>query len=280
MAGINLTGQANTLDYNIGRGKVYFATIDSTTGVPGAFRFLGNAPEFSVSMESETLEHQSSQTGLKVTDKEVTISQKATLSLTLDEINFDNMALFFSGETAAHANTAATAGITGSSNVTVTDGGRWYDLYQNAGGAPASNASANRIYDCGTISVSGSVAGTDFIADQVMGRIFIIAGGNLDTPGTIDVDIAANAGADTTPDEMRGLTSTTVSGALKFISENPADSDHQTEYEFHQVSLKAEGDFGLISDEYTQMSMTGVAERNTTIDTNSPTVTIRTHSHA
>ena len=77
------------------------------------------------------------------------------------------------------------------------------------------------------------------------------------------------------------MQSPTVKGALKFISENPAAGDHQYEFQFHQVSLKAEGDFGLISDEFTTMGFTAIAERNETAGgTASPTLTVRTHANA
>lgn len=274
MPGLNLTGQAETKDYNVGRGKVYAAELDANS-IPKGYRFLGNAPEMNVSVETETLEHQSSTGGLKVTDKEVVISQKATCALTLDELNFQNMALFFSGETASHDNTAATSILTGSSNLVVDAQGRWYDIYQTATGVPTSDSSGDRLYDCGAITITGSVLGTDFEVDLQMGRIFIITGGNL-TVGSHDLDVAANAGADTSIDEVRALTTSTVVVALKYVSENPANADAQTEFQFHQIGLKAEGDFALISDEYTTMSLTGVAERNVTAGgTVSPTLTIR-----
>lgn len=289
MAGINTTGQADTNDYNIGRGKVYFAPLDSA-GTPLEYRFLGNAPEFSISMETETLEHQSSTDGLKVVDKEVTISQKANLSLTLDEINFGNMALFFSGEVdATYDNTVGGSGIVPHSggNLTLSGLGRWYDLYQTTDGAPSSDHADDRAYDLGALTVEDDaggtttyVLGTDYLSDLKQGRIFILSTGSIGATDTLWVASAANGSADVDMPEVRAMTQTTIAGALKFISENPADSDHETEYQFHQVSLKAEGDFGLISDEYTQMSMTGVAERNTTASTNSPTLTIRTHDNA
>jgi len=278
MAGLNPAGTANTGDYNIGRGKIYFASLD-VDGIPQEYRFLGNAPEFNVTVETETQEHTASTTGLAVIDKEVTLSQKVTLNITLDEINFENLALFLSGATGSHDNSGATAGVTGSANLVVTEQGRWYDLYQSAGGAPSTDSHGDRIYDCGTITVSGSVLGTDFMTDQVMGRIFVMDGGNL-TVGNHAVDIAANGSADTTVDEVQGLSTTSVAGALKFISENPASSDVATEYQFHQVALKAEGDLSLIGDDFTQLTLSGVAERNETADPNSPTVTIRTHANA
>ena len=46
MAGPNTTGLANPNDLNLGRGIIYAAAIDSTTGLPGAYRDLGNAPAF------------------------------------------------------------------------------------------------------------------------------------------------------------------------------------------------------------------------------------------
>lgn len=278
MAGLNPAGIANTDDYNIGRGKIYFASLDAND-VPQDYRFLGNAPEFNITVETETQEHQASTSGLQVTDKEVVISQKVTLNVSLDEINFENLALFLSGATGSHTNSAATTGVTGSNNLTVVEQGRWYDLYSGTGGAPTTNPHGTRIYDIGTVTIAGSVEGTDFDVDLKMGRIFVIDGGNL-TAGDHSVNIAANGSADTAVDEVKALTTTSVSGALKFISENPANSDVQTEYQFHKVALKAEGDFSLIGDEFSQMTLTGVAERAANADTDSPTLTIRTHANA
>ena len=87
--------------------------------------------------------------------------------------------------------------------------------------------------------------------------------------------LAADAGA-VSYDEVRALTQTNVIAALKFIGENPANNDAQVEYQFHQVSLKADGDLSAIGDEFSVMGFTAVAETNTTLDPNSPTLTIRT----
>lgn len=269
MPGINLTGKPQTKDFKLGRGKVHFAEIDSTTGKPKGFRAVGNAPGLTVTLETEKLEHISSLEGLRTIDKELVISQKMSISLILDEINFQNLAIFFSGQSTTFTNSGGSA-ITGSGNVTVVRQGEWYDLYAGATGT------GERIYDIGVVTIVGSVENTDFEVDRVMGRIFIIQGGNI-TPGAIDVDVAANGSAAATLDEVRGLTTTNVSVAMKFIEENAAFSDHLTEYQFHQVSLTAEGDHGLISgEEVAQMTLTGAAERNTLADPDSPFVTVRT----
>lgn len=284
MPGPNITGKPQTKDYLLGRGVCYFAAINATTGLPEAYRDLGNAPEFNLSVEVETLEHQSSRGGLKVTDKEVTISQKVNVSLTLDEINFENLAVFMSGSTAGTSDTD-TAGHDNPTHSGVTEReliapgevvlGRWYELR---------DASGNRCYDIDktNLTVKDESAttyseGTDYTVNEEMGMILLEVGGSVATGGSDGVDfaLAADASADEYIPEVKALTTTSISGALKFIGENPADNDSAYEVQIHQISLKADGDFGLISDEYTQMTFTGVAERNELADADSPTMTIR-----
>lgn len=282
MAGPNTTGKPKTADYNLGRGIVYFAT-NLANGQPKSFRDLGNAPEFNVSVEVETLEHQSSREGLKVVDKEVIISQDVSVSFQLDEINNENLALFFSGAKAAHVNVSV-AGFAEFSMV--ADGdlelARWYDIHNDA--TPTERAYDVQASDL-TVKTNEAapvtlVLDVDYELDVEMGRIFILSTGIL-VPvaiGTGDgllVTLAAAAGANDV-DEVRSLTQTNVIGTLKFISENPADNDRSTEYEFHQISLKPEGDFSLIGDEFSVQGFTGSAEKSATFSPDSPTLTIRT----
>lgn len=288
MAGLNTTGLAAPGDYNLGRGKLYLASLSSGVPDDGGWRDLGNCTEFNVSVEVETLEHQSSREGLKVVDKEVTLSQKMNLSFTLDEINYQNLALFFSGEAEAAAITnPAVAGVTSTTLVTSAldysaVGGRWYDLKTAAGVRCYDIATANLSLNSDTAGLNNVlVENTDYTVDEKMGRVFILSGTTLVDPGDdIKFVLAADAGA-VAPSEVRGLTQTNIIAALKFISENPANNDQQSEVQFHQVQLKPEGDFALIGDEWTQMSFTAVAEANTTLGgAGSPYVTVRTHANA
>lgn len=269
MPGLNTTGKPNTEDYNLGRGIVYFSNLSG--GLPTDYRDLGNAPEFNISIEVETVEHQSSRQGLRVVDKEVVISQSINLTVTIDELNFENLALFFSGSTGTHTNVSV-AGFAEHQMITGAVQGRWYDIVDSNG---------NRAYDVQASDLTveegatAAVLNTDYELDSEMGRIFIISGSTVLTAGSdVDVTLAANASARAVT-EVRSLTQSAVTGALKFVSINPSASDAQTEYQFHQVSLKAEGDFSLIGDEFTTMQLTGVAERNETADADSPTLTVR-----
>lgn len=292
MPGLNTTGLPSTEDYNLGRGIVYFAPLsilaDTGLGFPLGYRDLGNAPEFSISLETETLEHQSSRTGLKVTDKEVVISQKVSLALTLDEINFQNLAILLSGESANDTVNAAVIGVPVELEWWIGSVilGEWYDLTDaTSNGVDATSVPiGDRLYDIdkGTVVVVENpttplVIDVDYTIDEEMGRIFFIPGGaaGLVDGDAIDLTVPAKAGAKGI-DEVRALKATSILGALKFIAENPASSDKQTEYQFHKVSLKAEGDFSLIGDEFTQMQFTAVAERNEDASPGSATLTVRT----
>jgi len=280
MPGPNLTGTANTNDYNLGRGIVYFATLEN--GLPTAYRDLGNAPEFNISVEVETVEHQSSRAGLRVVDKEVVISQKISLSITLDELNFENLATFFSGGQATHVNPATLIQaqfelIDTTPGVTL---GRWYDITNAAGERAYGFTSTSAVVVSNGDDDTELSEGVDYDLDAEMGRIFLrtdavdIAAGDA-----LDVEWTADGTIDNVS-EVQALTTSAIIGALKFISVNPAASDAKTEYQFHQVSLKADGDFSLIGDEFTTMQLTGVAESNVSADSASPTLTIRNYIDA
>lgn len=279
MAGPNTTGKPKTQDYNLGRGILYLSFLDAN-GKAQSWRDLGNAPDFKVSIDTSTLDHTSSRVGLKSVDKSVVLSQDAKISCSLDELNDENLALFFAGTEVAFTNVAiagfAAFAMILNANLVLNS---WYDIV---------NSSGNRAYDItnGDLTVTDStgtpvvmVEGTDFEVDAGMGRIFIKNSAKMITALSgakdIKVTLAAKAGAGVVT-EVRGLTQASIVCALKFISENPAANNGQVEWEFHQLTLKATGDFSLIGDDWTVMQLEGAAEKNTQGYANSPTLTIRT----
>lgn len=264
----NTTGLPDTGDYALGRGIVYIASLDANDQPDDAgWRDVGNAPEFNINVTREELDHYSSRGGLRVKDKTITLQQDVSLTFQLDEINDQNLALFFSGETADHTNAA----IVGASNVILTSSvvlGRWYDLVNSAG---------ERLYDVDIANLTVEettpttlVSGTDFILDSEMGRIFIKSDAvNVSAGDAVRFTATADAGAKPVQ-EVRGQTEGNVVVAIKFVSENPANANEKEEYQFHKVTLGAEGDLGLISDEWQQMGFTGSVESATHVDAASP----------
>lgn len=276
-------GKTNPKDYFIGRGRLFMSAVDSVGFPVGGYRDLGNVKAFTFNVESEELEHRSSRSGLKTIDAKVTISQDMNFSLTLDEVNLNNLALFLSGETATRAQGALS--ITGDKNVAVADRDAWYDLYDvddmSSGGYPQ----GNRAYSVSAVTVTSDdgvttyVEGTDYELDLVMGRVFILSSGSIPAgtigaPTLLDVEFT---GAAVTLEQVRGLTDSEIAGAFKFISENPNDNGKLTEYQIHSASLSPDGDLALISDEFTEMGFSGSAEKREAVDPNSPVMTVSTY---
>jgi len=282
---LNTTGLPTPGHYVLGRGILLIGAIDAATGKALDWRDVGNCPTFSYTVETEELEHQSSRGGLKVTDKKVTLSQTTSLNFTLDEISLQNLALFLSGTVATHTNPAKT-GVTNyewivgnEASTTNLKKGVWYDLVSSTG---------ERLYDIlpGNLTLAttaGSpvtlVLGTDYELDTVQGRVFMKSTSTVLTTAIaafqgITMTYTASAGSKNL-DEVRGLTTSNIAYAIKFIGKNPANNNAETEWQFHQVTLSPEGDLSLIGDDWSTIGFTGAAETNALADADAPILRIR-----
>ena len=271
----NTTGLANTNHYVLGRGVLYFAPLDATTGKPGAWRDLGNAPELTITTETESLDHFSSRDGLRTLDKSVVLSTGMTVSFALEEMNDQNLALGVLGAIAAFTNSAI-AGFAEFTMVAAADVvlGRWYDIV-NSTGVRAYDVEAANVTLKNATTTTTLVNGTDYDLDLVNGRVFLrTTATNISTGVGLRCLLAADAGAKVVQ-EVRGLQNSGAVGALKFIEKNPANSDKQREWQFHQVTLKPAGDLSLIGDDWSQIAFEASAEKNNTGFSTSPTLTIR-----
>ncbi len=83
----------DVLNYYIGKGALSI----KLTG-EGSFRLVGNVPELELTPEIETLEHFSSQSGVKTQDREVVMQKGGTLRIVLDEITAKNLQPAMMGE--------------------------------------------------------------------------------------------------------------------------------------------------------------------------------------
>lgn len=281
MPGINTTGAPNTRDYVLGRGVVYFATINVATGLPDAngFRDLGNSPEFTITMTTEDLKHQNSRDCTKFTDKRFVLSQEVGLTVQLDETrNFQNLAMFFAGSTLTYANPNATFVDTEVTADVIK--GNWYQLRNAAGLRIYGLDNAGLVY---TLEKQGApdtalVEGTDYEIDEQLGLVrFLPAGVVLADGDAVDFSISAAATTPLDVDEMAAVQSATVEGALLFVQDNAGDCGQKVEWQFHLVSLSADGDLGMIGDEVATMSLTGIAQANTLVADTSKVLTVRTY---
>lgn len=84
--------------YFSGQGRVYIGARDSN-GNPLGLSFVGNVPELKVSLSVETLEHQESTSGQRLTDLQLIKTKKGEFSCTLEELIAINLGLALYGTT-------------------------------------------------------------------------------------------------------------------------------------------------------------------------------------
>lgn len=277
---INTTGKPDNRDYLLGRGIIYLSALDAN-GLPGAWRDLGNAPQFQITVESEELIHQLSRRGLRVTDKRITLSQDISFSFQLDEISHDNLGLFFTGTTSSVTNPAVAGVGSMMSPIAITASaelGRWYDLktaYDGSGVATAFSATSVPKIRRTSGTPMDLVLNTDYEIDHEMGRVFLKHdASNVAATDDIAWYSAADASAPATLQLMQALAGNVQDYAMKFVAENPANSSEKIEYHFHSVQISADGDLSLIGDEFAVAGFSGTAQRNTNTNIDA-TLTVR-----
>ncbi|GMQ91705.1 MAG: hypothetical protein BMS9Abin11_1016 [Gammaproteobacteria bacterium] len=83
--------------YYSGQGNVYVAQRDSITGNPGEFTRIGNVPNLEISIETTKFEHKESTSGSRAIDLTIVQEKKGTFTMTLEDMDLDNLALGFWG---------------------------------------------------------------------------------------------------------------------------------------------------------------------------------------
>lgn len=238
-----------TNNYTLGRGEIWFAPFKSGTQVPTGERYFGNTPEFSMNITSQNLDHYGSDHGIREKDLIIPLEVTRAGSLTTDNIDPKNLALFFFGSYAALAITGAT--VTGEAIADV-ELGLTYQL-----GMTDSNPSGARGLDIHTSGPPAKkvivkkastelVEGTDYSIDMDMARLTILPGGTLISMDDITVDYKVKT--QTRDRVVSG--SAAIEGALRYIAFNPAGK--QIDYYFPWVKITPNGDFQLKAEQAVQ----------------------------
>lgn len=234
----------------LGRGRVYVDLYDVNGNLTGEV-YIGNTPSFALSTEEETLEHVSSDEGLREVDAEVTLSETDTLTFTTDDIQPFNLALFFKGDESSFA-TAAIPSVV--ENITVMRG-RWYQL-----GASQANPSGHRLVTMTTltddegapVAVPGGDDGDNYLVDETLGRLYI----KPDAPDVADGDILIATYAVAASARPIIITSSDEKiAAVRFIAAN-AHGDNKDHY-WPKVRIAPDGDYELKGDDWQEISLTG-----------------------
>ena len=244
----------NTLNYLVGKGKVYFDRLDADNNPTGELD-LGNDPIFALTPENEMLEHYSSMGGVKVKDVSAIISTDLNLKFTLDEINICNLVLALMGDDVEFINQGD--GNELDENITARVG-RYVKLLR-------------RKITPGTVQVTNQtgavtyVLNTDYRIDFDVGRIFTIVGGAIADGQTILVDYTYESASYPT---AYPATRPRVEGLLRFVGNCTFGYDY--EIVIWRVLLTVSGDINFISDEWAEIEFTGEVLDDSTNHPNNP----------
>lgn len=188
-------------NYTLGRGKIHFSRFKTGTQTPAGFFYIGNTPEFNLTIESETLDHFSSDEGIREKDDSVPLEVTRTGSLITDNIDPKNVALFFFGEESTVTQVTSAA-----QNETFEDvkAGHGYKLGISSSnptgffgisqtGFNVSLAGATLVAASGTLTFSGTGADGDTIT--IGGKTYTLRA-TPSAPNDVDIGGTATATAD------------------------------------------------------------------------------------
>lgn len=230
-------------NYTLGRGEMHFGQFRPTTQVPRGELYLGNTPELGFTAEQETLDHYSSDRGVRIKDESVLLQLDYSGTFVTDNISPDNLAMFFLGESLTQSVVQATGE---TDTFTDVELGRTYQL-----GTSDSAPSGVRLVENVTVKEGATslVAGTDFVVNLELGQVTLLEGATAVENGddiTVTYDVKAS-----TRDRVISR-SMTIEGTMRFIAHNPAGRN--LDYFMPWVKITPNGDFQLKGDDWQALS--------------------------
>ena len=241
----------NSKGYTLGKGRVFIdlyptsEVLGSTVG--SGERFIGNAPEFAVSITEEGLDHYASTGGVKVKDDSVTLQVDRSGRIMVDSINKENLALYFMGSASSLTQTADT----GVEYQVTVNRGVYYQIGRSETNPTGDRNISNVVVKKGAGFTTVVTASGNYAFDGDSGMLYIEAG-SADIPdGTaikVEYDVAASSR------EQIVSSNDVIYAALHYVADNPKGANRDVYYPL--VKISPDGDYNLISDDWTSMSFT------------------------
>jgi hypothetical protein len=234
-------------NYVLGRGKLYFERFVGDNRTPTRQeRYFGNTTELNFSLSTDKLDHYSSEAGTKVKDDSAAIQTDSSGNFICDNINDDNVALFFLGD-AATLTVAGATGVTDSIASAVL--GSYFQLGQTAlvpSGARKISTVVVHVDPDGANTLVAAL--NNYTVDAEMGRIHILA----DAVAIDDGDELAITFTQVAHTRSQVLSkSETIYGAMRFIADNPKGTNR--DYYLPYVEITPNGDYALKGDTWQQL---------------------------
>ncbi len=235
-------------NYTLGRGELHFSRFKPGTQIGEGYRYLGNSPEFALTLETETLDHFNSDRGIREKDKSITLEVSRSGNIVLDEIDEDNLAYYFFSAAGRETVTQAGGSVTGFAINDVIPG-RSYQL-----GEDASDAVGDvKISTTGLTVKKGATTldiVDDYLIDYERGLLTFVEGGAVVEGDDVTVDYTTLAA---TYDRVISG-SEKVEGSLKYITRNATGPDRVINMPY--VTLAPNGDYNLKGDDWQQIPFT------------------------
>ncbi len=227
--------------YFSGQGPVLLATRDPSTGAPEGFLPVGNVSSLVIAIEREEFEHKESCSGARAIDLTITQEISATVTMVMESINKENLALALFGTEAV---------IAGASVVTENIIAR-LDKF-----VPLAHIKVSMVVVTGAAGTPVFVLDTDYTVNLEFGTICPLSTGAIteDLPLEVDYDFASQ-------EEVQAITSSTPpERAMRFEGLNTAaDPNKELLVDVFRFAAAPLAEFALILDEITQMSIEGDA---------------------
>ena len=225
----------------LGKGELHFSLFTNTTSfLPAGFRYLGMTEEFNVKTEAQMLDLYDTDHGIKELSTSVPVQTNRTGSFTANDIQPENLALFFFGTSSLLTQTAASA-LT--ETFTVKKGQSYILGLSNTNPTGLRNVTVNSA----KVATVTKAVGTDYTLDAARGILSIASDGSIDDGASVVVNY--DAAAVTRDFIVSG--NTPIQGALQFRAFNPVGK--QFDYYMPCVRLTPNGDFSLKGDQWQKM---------------------------
>lgn len=220
----------------IGRGTGYFAEI--ANGAMGGEEHLGNLTSLTIKPSQETKEKYESMTSQSALYDRVVVRTTYTLSMTGDEYSLGNVKRLLAGKVGSI--TQAAGSVADETLTANAQPGLFYPL-------------AKRKVSDVVVKVGAATKeeGTDYTVDARTGRVYIVPTGTIAKGASVVVSYDYETVNLTT---IEAGTNPTQYCFFRFISDNVRGA--QKEVIVPKVQLTVDGEFGLITDDYGNWTLT------------------------
>ena len=235
-------------NYTLGRGEMHFGQYKKGTTVPRGERYLGNSPEVSYTATQESLDHYSSDRGVRVKDASVVLQQDYAGAFGLDSIDMPNLAMFFLGDSTTL--TTATRAVVAEAHTDIEQGCS-YQLGTSAADPSGVRQVSDVVLANTTTPANVPVLGVDYVVDEALGRVTIMEGSTMLLDGNA---FSAAYTVDASTRDQVISKGNTIEGAMRYIANNPAGKN--IDYFMPYVKITPNGDFNIKGDDWQTMTFT------------------------